>query len=361
MADDSIDFERLERIVRGEGTTDERADHERWLKADPVRARLVEAMRNLDGASPELLRRWDAHAALVRFKTEHGFRTDVPRSPRLSFGGEARRSRYLRYGVYVAGVAATLVLAVVADIRSRRATPARPSQAAREVVTASGQRAVLDLNDGTHVVLSAESHLRIPQGFGAPGQRRVVSLEGEALFVVQHDTTRPFLLQTPHATFEDLGTEFVVNTYPEMKGTRLAVREGRVTVRQSSSTPRDSVATDGRTLGTLGPGDVAHLGERGGFSVERGQNLSMLFAATEGALVLRNEVMRDAIPRLERWFGVRIAVAHESLLSRRISAVFRNDTATEAFDVIAIALESKARWRRNEVTLVPDQGDGGNP
>ena len=108
-----------------------------------------------------------------------------------------------------------------------------------------GQQANLDLSDGTRVVLSPESHLRIPGDFAAPGGRREVTLEGEAYFAVTHDSLRPFVVHKAHGSAEDLGTAFIVSAYPETEGTRLAVREGQVALRERIHRP-------GGTLGRFG-------------------------------------------------------------------------------------------------------------
>ena len=94
---------------------------------------------------------------------------------------------------------------------------------------------MLDLSDGTHIVLAPESHLRILGSFDLPTGPREVALEGEAFLSVRHDTARRFLVHTPHGDVEDLGTEFMISTYPEIRGTRVAVREGVAEVRPSST------------------------------------------------------------------------------------------------------------------------------
>src|SRR5262249_36779504 len=136
-----------------------------------------------------------------------------------------------------AGIIGVLTVAVVTERRSSRPPRGVPTAApqSREVVTAAAQRASMELGDGTRVTLMPGSRFRIAERFGDTTiHRREVYLDGEASFAVRHDGARPFIVHTPHGSVEDLGTEFVVNTYPETRGMRLAVREGQVAIHARS-------------------------------------------------------------------------------------------------------------------------------
>ena len=349
---DEADLDRLEQLLRGEGTPQELAAAEDALRTRRSGESLLATLKSLDAGS-ELLKRWDASAALARFHASKESR-GVRRPPRLFFDAEhaGKRVRWMVAAGAVVGVA--IVAAFVLDDTERSKVGARAAQPARDIVTASGQRAVLDLADGTHVVLSPESHLRISAGFGTRSANREVSLEGEALFVVPHDSTRRFVIHTAHGSVEDLGTEFMVSTYPEMDGTRLAVREGKVALHPRAVRSQPPQSQEPKVAAILSPGDVGIMRSNGGVQIAHRQDLTDLFAASRGALVIRAQPLEDAIPRLERWFGVRVRVGAPALLSRRISVELRDGTATDAFAIIALALKARASWHQNQVTIEPD-------
>jgi len=52
-------------------------------------------------------------------------------------------------------------------------------------------------------------------------------------------------------------------------------------------------------------------------------------------------------------------VSDRAMLSRRLSGTFRAESATEALGVVAIALDGRAEWKDNQVTLVAghERGD----
>ena len=351
---DATDFERLDRYVRGVGTPDDRAALEAWVASDPKRRALADAMRAIGGSGSGASAEANAHRALARVGRELGFaQTRVPK-PRLEWG-RPHRFLWLQSGLVLTGVVALLTL--VRFVESRRVE--RPTRVIapppREFATQPGQRARVELGDSSFVILSAESRLTITD---VSRSHREATLSGEALFSIRHDSARTFLVRTAYGTAEDLGTEFVVNTYPETNGMRLAVRDGRVTIHADAGglSPRSRADS---AVAILSAGDVVHVGATGDLNVSRRQDVSSMFASTNGALVLNAVALRDAIPMLERWFGIRIQVADPGLRLRRVSGAFREQSAQAALDVIALALDQRARWTGNVVTLVKgvDRGE----
>jgi len=91
--------------------------------------------------------------------------------------------------------------------------------------TDTGERRSITLADGSTVDLNARSRLRIEF---TKGERRVVLLEGQALFQVSKDKNRPFIVSSGDATVRAVGTQFDV--YRKATGTTVTVLEGRVAV-----------------------------------------------------------------------------------------------------------------------------------
>jgi transmembrane sensor len=351
---DAIDFERLDRYVRGAGTPDDRAALEAWVAADPKRRALAEAMRTVGRPGGKPNPQVDTYRALARVRRELGFAQARAPKPRLDWARPGR-SLWLESGLVLAGVVALLTVIRIADSR-RAERPPSPTPPPREIATQPGQRARVELGDASFVVLSADSRLTISD---VSRSRREVTLSGEALFSIRHDSTRTFVVRTAFGTVEDLGTEFVVNTYPETNGMRLAVRDGRVTIHADAGGSSAHSQTDS-AVAILGAGDVVHIGASGDVNVSRRQDVTSMFASSNGALVLSAVALRDAIPMLERWFGIRIQVADPNLRLRRVSGTFRQESAQAAMDVVALALDQRARWTGNVVMLVKSV-DGGNP
>lgn len=91
--------------------------------------------------------------------------------------------------------------------------------------TEIGENRSITLADGSTVDLNARSRLRIEF---SRGQRNVELLEGQALFEVAHDASRPFIVRSGGAVVRAVGTQFDV--YRSPGGTTVTVVEGRVAV-----------------------------------------------------------------------------------------------------------------------------------
>ena len=107
--------------------------------------------------------------------------------------------------------------------------------------TALGEQRSLALSDGSTVELNSLSRIRIRYG---EHDRTVDLLQGQALFHVAKDTTRPFIVDIGQTRVRAVGTQFDVYRKPD--GTVVTVVEGRV-----------AILNEGR------PSGPKHEGERG--------------------------------------------------------------------------------------------------
>jgi ferric-dicitrate binding protein FerR (iron transport regulator) len=356
---DEIDWDRLARYVSGEATAHEREGIERWASADPARLALLHSLEGRWRAtrSPET---WDVDRAWSRMAaklaephpaaTEDVVPLDAARRHRIA-------SARPRWSARLFPLAAAAVLVAGVVFVWRRFTPEPVPAAATltatsgEVATAVGERRTLDLPDGSHVVLGAASTLRIDTAYGR-GSRQV-SLEGQALFRVTHDSTRPFVVHAAGTLAEDLGTEFDVRAYPGDSIVRVAVIEGAVAVRRAQTT--DSAAL-------LRPRDVARIDATGGAApvILHDQDVERLVAWTAGELNFRDATLTEVARELERWFDVDVRVTSEAIAGRRYTV---NGLRTESLDdllgVIDLSLPDVVIERQGRVvTFSPGTGVG---
>jgi transmembrane sensor len=131
------------------------------------------------------------------------------------------RTQHLRRRILAA---ASFVLVVVAAAAVWWRTERFPSY-----TTDIGERRSITLPDGSTVDLNARSKLRIEF---TEDERRIVLLDGQALFQVAKDKNRPFTVASGEATVRAVGTQFDVNRRPN--GTTVTVLEGRVAVYSTS-------------------------------------------------------------------------------------------------------------------------------
>ena len=146
-------------------------------------------------------------------------------------------------------VVAASVLLVLTGIYDGRRSPS--SQAARVVAAKSvaftntvsiknttGKAQRVSLQDGSTIVLKAQSTISYPAHFG--DKSRQVYLQGEAFFDVRKNPGRPFVVHTGSLVTQVLGTSFTVRSYDDARTIEVAVTRGRVSVYEASEkTARD--------------------------------------------------------------------------------------------------------------------------
>ena len=101
------------------------------------------------------------------------------------------------------------------------------------VVTAeSGERAKVQLPDGTKVNINSASQISYPHDFN--GEKRIVELDGEAYFEVNPDKERPFVVKAAGLEITVLGTAFDVCAYKDDNEVSVVLLTGKVDVASES-------------------------------------------------------------------------------------------------------------------------------
>jgi transmembrane sensor len=177
----------------------------------------------------------------------------------------------------------------------------------------------------------------VDASFGA-GVRRV-HLEGQALFRVTHDASRPFLVHAGGTVAEDLGTEFEVRAYATEPVVRVIVAEGSVALRRESG---DSAAI-------LRPRDVARLGTAGSVVVLHDQNIDRMLAWTSGQLNFDDAPLSQVAEELQRWFDVECRIADPALAGSRYSGPFFADSLDAGLQALDMAMAGVRVERRGRV------------
>jgi len=103
-----------------------------------------------------------------------------------------------------------------------------------KIYTPAGSRTSVVLPDGTEVWLNSFSTLTYSTAEFNSG-RREVSLVGEAMFKVKHDSLHLFVVHTRNFDVTDLGTVFNVSAYPEDKSWQASLISGSIEVTTKGS------------------------------------------------------------------------------------------------------------------------------
>lgn len=213
-----------------------------------------------------------------------------------------------------------------------------------EATAPAGQRVSVQLADGSTMTLAAGSRAQWPQRFGHGA--REVQLTGEAYFEVAHDTRHPFRVRVGRGVVEDIGTRFLVEAWSDTAALSVVVTEGLVAV-------ADSVTHATRPLSTL---TRVQAGERAALLADGAVRVaaadSGALAWLTGSLVFANTPLRDALPTLARWYGVRVE-ADSALLSRRLTGRFVQQPLPQLLQALGLALNVRVEQHGTSIRLVP--------
>jgi transmembrane sensor len=197
---------------------------------------------------------------------------------------------------------------------------------ATSLVSAKGQVKSFTLEDGTQVLLDADSQLIVHIGHYS---RKAVLVRGEALITVAHDPKRPLEVTVGIGRIQDLGTRFDIEALPD--SSRIDVLEGRVGV----LTPR------GRTL--LVAGQSSGYDRSGNL-----QAVSSLSATTaqwsQGQRHFDREPLGDVLERLTRYHAMTFVYTDPGLRNLRVSGTFRTSDQALFLRTLAGALPIEVRY-----------------
>lgn len=196
--------------------------------------------------------------------------------------------------------------------------------------TAIGEQLAVRLDDGSVLHLNTGSRARVDF---SDRQRNVELLEGEALFVVAHDPSRPFLVRTDDAIVQAVGTQFNVRHWSG--DTRVAVIEGRVRVahraseslpsrRQSTSPPVLSEAQE-EAAGLLSAGEEARIESGGRIVRQKSPDIAQVIAWRERRVVFRAERLENVVAEINRYTTRRFRIEGTRARDIRLTATFDAD------------------------------------
>lgn len=259
------------RLAGDDLTTADRRELSAWLAQDPRHRALlsdyVALCRDAERLMPQL-------AALGR--------VEVP--------APAAKPRALGWRGWLAGgaIAAAAALAVVFVLGRNTPEPLLETGVAAYAAHA--------LPDGSHVDLNARTQLAVAF---ARDERRVRLAQGEALFAVAKDASRPFIVETTAGEVRVTGTKFNVRL-ESAEVVEVTVLEGSVVVTLPGSKSEPF---------KLAPGDQLIV-TSGAASIHQvtGDQLQDAIAWVKGFVVFDNMPLRDAAARYASYHDKRIDV-----------------------------------------------------
>jgi len=288
-----------------------RRNFDTWVRTSPEHLRAFIEIAALWGHSGELGRHgpFSLEELIASARKE----TNVVPLSRTSASEDALKGR--QRGFWLAAAAAALL--VIGSIVAGSLLSQRRTYSA-EV----GERRSLRLADGSRVTLNSRSRVRIELN---DSTRTVDLLEGEALFRVAHEVSRPFIVRAKGTSIRAIGTEFDVDE--KDRGAVIAVVDGRVAVSRADArtgSDRNDQPDDQKDV-LVSAGERIDMAE-GSSAKPTPINASSATAWTQGKVILQSATLEEVVERFNRYSQRRLVAEDRGAVPFRLSGVFSTDT-----------------------------------
>lgn len=212
----------------------------------------------------------------------------------------------------------------------------------QEKITALGEKAIINLLDGSNVTLNADSKLRYPIHFSR--KQREVFIEGEAFFEVSKDSSKPFIVHSNNLITTVLGTKFNVKAFAGDENIKVSLVEGKVKVSKANQNVADDIVLLSPTQ------QLVYLRKKNISSVETFDYQEEI-GWKDNILKFNDEPLQKAFVKLERFYGVKFELADKVRANLKITANFKGDSFKTVAEVIKklTKLEYKTITEKNNV------------
>lgn len=272
-------------------------------------------------------------------------------------------SGYFKRPVLIIATLACLILLISSHfIRNYQSAPKHERI---EISAGKGIRKEIKLPDGTLVRLNNDSKISYEIDMQNMDQRDV-SLIGEAFFKVAHDKERPFVVKTSKIAIKVLGTEFNVKEYPGDRESETTLLKGSIELTVNGRSDQKFVLKPSEKFAlveknkNLADGN-RNLADKNSSSVLMIENISPVKLGgqeyiqetswIENKLVFQNESFEDLLPKLERWYNVRIILDDSTIKSYRFTGIFINENIIQALEAMQLIKPFHYKLNENEVRI----------
>lgn len=235
---------------------------------------------------------------------------------------------------------AAVFIAVLGAVWIYRNFDEKPSQIAF-FETINEEQKELKLPDGSTVWLNENSKLSYDEKF----EPRIVKLEGEAFFDVQHlDNNSKFEILSGATKTTVLGTSFNVRAYPKEEQVEVTVETGKVAFE------KDIVKTVEQKVILLA-GESGVYNKQKADVVKPKKMINNAVAWKKGKLVFDDDKMSDVKTVLERYFDIEIKMENDNILDCPLNGTYPNPEIEKLIPILEMSLDIKITQNENMLTF----------
>ncbi|WPQ61088.1 FecR domain-containing protein [Chitinophaga sancti] len=237
----------------------------------------------------------------------------------------------------VSRYAAIFVLLLGSSFLIRKGVLNWEQKAARRFRTmriADGNHGSITLSDGSRVTINGGSILYFPEEF-EDSARIVYVEEGEAYFEIARDAKRPFYVRSPQLNVKVLGTSFTVRDYKDEHTAIVNVNSGKIGLK-------------GLVL-SAGMGLTAD--KRNGTFIKEQIDTANTTAWIRGELIFQDAGLQQVLQVLQHKYAVHFEVKDATLLKRKYTATFRNNTIENVMQQLKLMSSFQYTITDNQIVI----------
>ncbi|MDH7461781.1 FecR family protein [Chitinophagaceae bacterium 26-R-25] len=209
---------------------------------------------------------------------------------------------------------------------------------ADEFVNTTGSIQKIKLSDGSTVMLSPRSKFVYS---GNATEKREIYLEGEAVFDVAKNPSKPFIVYTNDLVTKVLGTTFWVKAYADKKFTLVSVKTGKVSVYKKNVFSEKHNATPYELGGlVVTPNQMVILDEEKVLRKKITDKPDVLPAPKSFNFNFDSAPIKKVFAIMQEAYGINIVFDEEAFANCTINAPMGNETFYQKLDVICKAINA---------------------
>ncbi len=190
--------------------------------------------------------------------------------------------------------------------------------------TPSGVKGKVILPDSSVVWLNSESSISYPSKFS--GTIRKVAFSGEGYFEIKKNPERPMNITLKNGMSVNVkGTTFNLTAYDNDKTYSIFLISGQISLLNDRSKELYKVEPNQKIYIEAGTNKI---------SVHKPEDIMPTIGWKRGWLVFEETGMEDIINKMERWYGVRIAVKDSAIMSKTLTARFREESLSQVLSMM---------------------------
>lgn len=195
---------------------------------------------------------------------------------------------------------------------------------------------VTTLEDGSIIYLAQDATLSYPEHFGA--DKRLVKLDGNALFDVSGNKQRPFLIETKYTTIEVVGTAFNVKNNGK-NDFELSVQRGLVKVTRLDN-GESSFVKAGETV----------ILNKNLFLKSPTSDMDQFARYTE-RIQFKDETLANIVRVINRMSSQPVQLSSSELENRRLTVSFYDNSPAAMTELICLALGLTSEQKEDTLVI----------